>query len=319
MNLILREVIEKELTSHDGDQILVLLRKYYDNYANNFKISKKIISEKIINGTSIYDLVMNSHHTQRVFYLSSLAKISKLESTFNTNNGHDLELNDYIYHVNDSEVDLDIGLAHVFFTILQNENAACMEIAENTLEVYDKKISAIDINSANFGPVCAKFLDFFKFNSVFDFVKKTNLNSISSWTETLNFIRDHTSEIILADDCFTGMNRYPFNVAVSNQIIRIINQLDQLSLNIASDGKMNEAAQEIYRTHFTRKGGDYSSESTEYKPDLNFNNECLKDADCTWHGKIESEHDPIRIHFTWPKIKDKPIIIAYVGQKRTKK
>ena len=38
---------------------------------------------------------------------------------------------------------------------------------------------------------------------------------------------------------------------------------------------------------------------------------------CTWHGKVS--HMVMRLHFSWPIRKGKPVYIVYAGPKITKK
>lgn len=150
--------------------------------------------------------------------------------------------------------------------------------------------------------------------------KLVTQNAITSWTDTLNYCKEFYTEIFLCEECIEPMYKYPFSKSVSNNIVRLIGILHEIELNTL-ENNLTEHGNKIYQENFNQKNSNFSSEKGTFNFDVTLSNgnKTSKDDNYPYHGKIESEHDPIRIHFTWPRINGLPINILYIGTKLTKK
>lgn len=150
--------------------------------------------------------------------------------------------------------------------------------------------------------------------------KNISQNAIASWTDTLSYCKEFYKEIFLCEECIEPMYKYPFSKPVSNNIIRLIGILHEIELNTI-ENNLTDHGNKIYQENFNQQNSNFSSEKGTFNFDVTLSNgrKTSRTDNYPYHGKIESEHDPIRIHFTWPRINGLPINILYIGTKLTKK
>ncbi|ELB2790484.1 hypothetical protein O4H51_05175 [Aeromonas hydrophila] len=182
---------------------------------------------------------------------------------------------------------------------------------QDTFNIYygNDKYEILNFNVNNHGEI---------YNRTDEHKKLIAHNSISSWTDTLNYCKEFCSAVFLCEKCMEPMYKYPFNKAVSNNIIRLIEILNEIECN-TTNNTLTEYGNRIYQENFNQQNSNFSSEKGTFNFDVTLSNGEKATDNYPYHGKIESEHDPIRIHFTWPRKDDQPINILYIGTKLTKK
>ena len=137
-----------------------------------------------------------------------------------------------------------------------------------------------------------------------------------SWEELIEFCQERFDHLEISDDILeTALDREPFSRIVAEKIEGCLNVLQKI-MSDRSDGKMTDAANELWREHSHGDKAWFSDESTtnkrRFEQELTFNS-----VFCPWHGKINQEY--FRIHFEWPVPHGQARLkVVYIGRKITR-
>ncbi len=148
---------------------------------------------------------------------------------------------------------------------------------------------------------------------------------IGSWQQLETVATSRCRLLTFAAECFEPLNGRPFNPAAAQRLLLILNTLDQFKRCFDSQGQRTEEGHRLYQQFFTGKQGDggrgslfsdsSDGEKQQFKAEMTFKNPATgrKDLFCPWHGKVQTPQ--LRVHFSWPVRRDKPLYIVYVGPK----
>jgi len=154
---------------------------------------------------------------------------------------------------------------------------------------------------------------------------ESNVPPPSSWNELRAIAPARFPRLTFSDSCFAAMEHKPVNLPSIKLCIVRLKTLDRLAKAFNDAGKLTAEGHEIYQQHFTGDKGWYSdssdTEKNKFKKKMTFSHPKSPGEKlfCSWHGKIPAESNPLRIHFSWPIVANKPVYIVYVGPKLTKK
>ena len=146
--------------------------------------------------------------------------------------------------------------------------------------------------------------------------------SYQNWEQTKKFASEQFQSLQTLDKAWTPLDKHPFSQNTAENIIRRLGILNQIKEGYNLEGKQKEQSQELYNDHFTGDRAWFSdssqTEKSKFKAELSF---ILGDNGqkrmCGWHAKLNSPHDPIRIHFSDLEA-DQALYIVYIGVKITK-
>lgn len=154
-------------------------------------------------------------------------------------------------------------------------------------------------------------------------VLETSNKPLQSWEELEKTAKNRCPELTFFPESFEPLRGQPFVKSGAYQLLKRLVILQEFKNCFDENGKRTPQGQEIYQKHFTGDNAWFSdssdAEKTKFKKDLTFSHP-LNVADplfCTWHGKVKTSQ--LRIHFSWPIQAHKPLYIAYVGPKITKR
>lgn len=149
-------------------------------------------------------------------------------------------------------------------------------------------------------------------------------HKIESWGDLRKYSIRRFRRLTFSDDCFDPLfDGTPFANCAAQSFVDLFGILDKLAAAFNDDGEFTDEGHRIYKDHFM---GDkaWFSDSSEgekhaFKSSLTFPHpdDDGKTLFCTWHGKVS--HMVMRLHFSWPIRKGKPVYIVYAGPKITKK
>ncbi len=147
-------------------------------------------------------------------------------------------------------------------------------------------------------------------------------STIDSWASLERYARSVYGSLTFGDEAFRPLDGHPFVPGASERIQVLLNILNKLKDCFDDQGKRTQAGDDLYVLHFTGGKALFTDSSDAEKKD--FNNELHfphPEGDvqlfCPWHGKVKTPQ--IRIHFTYPILKDAPLYVMYVGPKITKR
>lgn len=150
-----------------------------------------------------------------------------------------------------------------------------------------------------------------------------NSQTIGSWEDLKQFAYGRYSSITFLSECFEGLRGLPFMLSQSKKILMLLKILDDMKNCFDRSGKRTDEGHRIHRNYFE---GDRAwfvpssdTEQSKFEEILKFPHPDRKDEKlfCHWHGRVNSPHVPIRIHFSWPIRADEPLYVVYVGPKLT--
>ena len=146
---------------------------------------------------------------------------------------------------------------------------------------------------------------------------------LQSWEELEKTAKNHCPELTFSPESFGPLHGQPFVKSGAYQLLKRLVILQEFKNCFDENGKRTPQGQEIYQKHFTGGKNAWFSDSsdtekTKFKEKLTFSH-LLNVANpfCPWHGKVKTSQ--LRIHFSWPIQAGKPLYIAYVGPKITKR
>lgn len=157
---------------------------------------------------------------------------------------------------------------------------------------------------------------------------KTSLEAarapIESWEQLAEHVKANYTHLTFFPDCFDELSAYPFVASAAHQIGTRLDVLNGLKNCFDAQGKWTQEGNSLYQTHFTGDRAWFSDSSAtekhEFSRELTFRNPTASlSLSCTWHGKVNTPNNPLRIHFSWPVCADQPLYIAYIGPKITKR
>lgn len=145
---------------------------------------------------------------------------------------------------------------------------------------------------------------------------------VQSWDEMIRRARARYSHLILLDTIGSYLEGQPFSISLASRILELLGFLNDIKAGYLPSGERTEQCETLLENHFRRKNAIFTDASETEKNDeifraaMTFRGPDGSSLECFWHGKIR--HRQFRIHFSdiGP---DKPLYIAYIGPKRTKK
>lgn len=150
---------------------------------------------------------------------------------------------------------------------------------------------------------------------------------ISSWNSLRKTSSARFAKLTFSGDCFKPLTRIPFKGSVAEDVLKLLNILNQLALEIDENGQRTAKGERIHDQYFKRKNALFSdssnSEKNDFRSKLNFRHpeNPHKQLFCPYHGKVSAlkKELTIRLHFSWPIQPEKPIYVVYIGPKLTKR
>ena len=153
-------------------------------------------------------------------------------------------------------------------------------------------------------------------------VLETSNKPLRSWEELEKTAESRCPELTFSPESFEPLRGRPFVAGAAHQLLRLLVILQKFKNCFDENGRRTTQGQEIYQKHFTGDNAWFSdssdTEKAKFKKDLIFSHPNIANPlFCTWHGKVKTSQ--LRIHFSWPIQACKPLYIAYVGPKITKR
>nr|VFJ50112.1 MAG: hypothetical protein BECKDK2373B_GA0170837_10279 [Candidatus Kentron sp. DK] len=147
---------------------------------------------------------------------------------------------------------------------------------------------------------------------------------VNSWNELEKLSRGRFTHLIFSEEGFSPLQDFPFIESAAQRIMARFRVLDEFKNRFDEAGKRTRAGHNIYQQYFTGEKAWFSdssdSEKHRFRDELTFLHPETGDAlFCPWHGKINTNQQPLRIHFSYPVRADKPLYVVYVGPKLTKR
>ena len=147
--------------------------------------------------------------------------------------------------------------------------------------------------------------------------------SLGAWEHLEAIAVARCPNLTFLPHCFDPLSGYPFVPGASQRIVVLLDTLDRFRSCFDRHGQRTREGQRLYQDHFTGDKAWFSdssdSEKRGFRTKLTFRHPGSEGQSlfCTWHGKVKTPQ--LRIHFTWPVTADKPLYVAYVGPKITKR
>lgn len=133
-------------------------------------------------------------------------------------------------------------------------------------------------------------------------------------------LRRNQPDLFLARDCMR-LDGHPFNLGAAKQIEKLLGMIAEMKRAILPDGTHGEAFNDLWRRYTL--GGELFSDSSdnekrEFAAQLTFDHPEVPGAklSCPWHAKVNSPK--IRIHFSYPILRNQPLYVVYIGLKLTR-
>jgi len=145
----------------------------------------------------------------------------------------------------------------------------------------------------------------------------------SSWQDMINQLPSRFPNLTFLNDLDRHLGGEPFDVSIVERVFVLLNVLNQLKVSFDDQGRRTRNGEELLDNYFRRQNAPFSDASDQEKndPDLRsrmiFSDPQGRQLECFWHAKIR--HRQYRIHFTYPIIHDRPLYVAYIGPKLTKR
>lgn len=142
---------------------------------------------------------------------------------------------------------------------------------------------------------------------------------VDSWATLAERAKQKFPELTFLPDWDQPLAGQPFVRAIANNALRLLDILHQFK---RADGMNTAAGNELYQNHFGGERGDKFSNESEtnrrkFRGQMTFRLATGEGVFCPWHGKIK--YREFRLHFSWPIAAERPLYIAYLGPKITKK
>ena len=156
-------------------------------------------------------------------------------------------------------------------------------------------------------------------------VLETADKPFQSWEDLEKTAKNRCPELTFSLESFEPLRGQPFVAGAAHQLLRLLVILQKFKNCFDENGQRTTQGHETYQKYFTGKNknawfSDSSdTEKEKFKKDLTFSHplEIAEPLFCPWHGKVKTHQ--LRIHFSWPIQAHKPLYIAYVGPKITKR
>lgn len=144
---------------------------------------------------------------------------------------------------------------------------------------------------------------------------------IQSWLELKDQARRQYRFLDFAEDCFEKLEPIPFAHHSAEKALRLFEILNQLASEYDEKGRRTDEGYKIHRDYFEGDNAWFSdssdTEKNKMKDALTFTAPDGTSVICSWHGKFNHPHSPMRFHFTWPVNAREKIFVAYIGPKLT--
>lgn len=154
----------------------------------------------------------------------------------------------------------------------------------------------------------------------------TNEPPLRSWPGLHDWATRQCKNLIIAKDATTNLIPRGFIPSAAERAQEILLVLQRLAVEFDKHGTRTPEGNRVYQDNFCRgKTSRFSdsseAEKDEFRAELTFPhperpNETLF---CPFHGKAHMQQDRLRIHFSWPIVKNQPVYVVYIGPKLTKK
>lgn len=149
---------------------------------------------------------------------------------------------------------------------------------------------------------------------------------MKTWRDMEETVRIRYATLTFSDDAFEPIRPLPFDQSAAERIIRILGILYDLKHSFDEQGERTKDWQDLHRKHFVGEKAWFSDssdgEKARFANELTFRNPLNPNEDlfCTWHGKVKTIKEPVRVHYHWRSMSaDAPVYIVYVGPKITKR
>lgn len=144
-----------------------------------------------------------------------------------------------------------------------------------------------------------------------------------SWEELRKTSTSRFQDLTFTSDCFTPLSGVPFSKAAADRLICLLDILDNFTCAFDEDGARNAEGHRMYQEYFSGSRALFSDSSETEKQrfcnEMTFTHpeDSSKTMFCPWHGKVS--RSTLRLHFSWPVSREKPVYVVYAGPKITKR
>ena len=145
---------------------------------------------------------------------------------------------------------------------------------------------------------------------------------LSTWNDLQDAARQRFPGLKFLSKSFEPLRGHPFNKSAAKGLLLRLNVLHELTSRFDERGGLTPEGHELYQKHFTGDKAWFSdssdTEKSTFRKALTFPHPEIAGTSlfCTWHGKVKTPQ--LRVHFS-TICADKPLYVAYVGPKITKK
>ncbi len=152
---------------------------------------------------------------------------------------------------------------------------------------------------------------------------QTRQSPPSSWQDMINQLPSRFPNLTFLNDLDKHLVGEPFDVWIVERVFVLLDVLNQLKVSFNDQGERTRKGEELMDNYFRRQNALFSDASDQEKNDPSLRSKMIfsdpdgNQLECFWHAKIR--HRQYRIHFTYPITHDRPLDVAYIGPKLTKK
>lgn len=147
----------------------------------------------------------------------------------------------------------------------------------------------------------------------------------NKWEDVKIIARKRFKLLNFTPDAFKPLERsgLPFSPGSASRLLRLMKTLEDFKNAFDKQGRRTPEGHRIRQEYFIGKKKWFSdssdTEKQSFRDELTFKHPKQGENPlfCPWHGKVKTPQ--LRIHFTWPIQANKPVYVAYVGPKITRK
>lgn len=230
--------------------------------------------------------------------------------------GHDSSI---WFELPDGAVVTDATLAELAHVALQGLQAtAAVSLVGGGFDSNPLVVTRVDGDNSRTPAPLANFGDLVPFRTWL----QAQEGPMRSWADLAARAQRVCSSLLWAADAFAPLASQPFQPGVAMRLLERLSILQRMKTAFDDHGDRTPEGDQLYQTHFTGEKAWFSDSSTsekaKFEQELTFRHpQTGASVFCPWHGKLNTP--PYRVHFTYPINVEAPLVVVYVGPKRTKR
>ncbi len=147
--------------------------------------------------------------------------------------------------------------------------------------------------------------------------------ALASWEDLVQWARDECPRLTLTQDVIRSLDGHPFVPGAAERFKELLKVLDTVQANVGEEDQLLPRGMELVQNHIVGAKAWFTDSSDDEKrvfknelsfPDPEHSGRTLL---CGWHGKVKIGQ--MRVHFTYPFRRDRPLYVVYIGPKLTKR